>query len=126
MTKIEAIEWLKSIKDKYISGGDEWYDQRRRQAIDYAIDMLNNSDVESARGHWEYGNGYQDGKADAMASIVRCKDCKHRGDDVHCPMCYEEVSEYDDGDGYMEVDYIPHDRTWDDGFCDRSERRWQE
>jgi hypothetical protein len=76
MTKLETIEWLKSIKDKYINGGDEWYDNRCRQAIDYAIDMLHNADVESARGHWEYGNGYQDGKADAMASIVRCKDCK--------------------------------------------------
>ena len=55
--------------------------------------------------------------------VVRCKDCKHRGDDVHGPMCFEEMSEYDDGDGYMEVDYIPHDRTTDDGFCDRGERR---
>ena len=55
--------------------------------------------------------------------VVRCKDCKHRGDDVHCPMCFEEMSEYDDGDGYTEVDYITHDRTTDDGFCDRGERR---
>lgn len=57
------------------------------------------------------------------APVVRCKDCKHRGDDGHCPMCYEEASAYDDGEGYIEVDYIPHDRTSDDGFCDRGERR---
>lgn len=59
---------------------------------------------------------------DAFVEVVRCKDCVHRGDDVHCPMCFEEVSVYDDGDGYMENDYITHDRTIDEGFCDRGER----
>ena len=54
--------------------------------------------------------------------VVRCKDCKHRGDDVHCPMCFEEAIEWDD-DGYTEVDYVIHDHATDDGFCDRGERR---
>jgi hypothetical protein len=54
--------------------------------------------------------------------VVRCKDCKYRGDDVHCPMRYEEKIEWHD-DGYMEVDWITHDRTTDDGFCDRGERK---
>ena len=54
--------------------------------------------------------------------VVRCKDCEHRGDDVHCPMCFEEAIERDD-DGYTEVDYVIHDHTTDDGFCDRGERR---
>lgn len=53
--------------------------------------------------------------------VVRCKDCQHRGDDVHCPMCFEEQIEWDD-DGYTEVDYVLHDYTTDDGFCDRGER----
>ena len=57
-----------------------------------------------------------------VVEVVRCKDCKHRGDDVHCPMCYEEEIEWDD-DGYTEVDWILHDRTKDEGFCDRGERR---
>jgi hypothetical protein len=70
----------------------------------------------------QYHKGYADGKRDAMAELVRCKDCKHRGDDVHCPMYYEEEIEWDD-DGYIEADYVPHDRTTDDGFCDRGERR---
>lgn len=52
--------------------------------------------------------------------IIRCKNCKNRGNDYYCPMCYEETVEWDD-DGYMEVDYIMHDRTSDDGFCDRGE-----
>ena len=53
--------------------------------------------------------------------VVRCKDCKHRGDATNCPMCFEETSEWDD-DGYLEVDFITHDQTVDDGFCDRGER----
>lgn len=40
MTRMEAIEWLKSIKNKYISGGDDWFDHQRRQAIDYAVEHL--------------------------------------------------------------------------------------
>ena len=53
--------------------------------------------------------------------VVLCKDCKHRGEDGCCPMCFEEEIEWDD-DGYTEADYILHDRTADDGFCDRGER----
>lgn len=52
--------------------------------------------------------------------IVRCKDCKYRGNDIYCPMCFEEQIEYDD-DGYMETDYIMHDHSTDNGFCDRGE-----
>jgi len=61
-------------------------------------------------------------KLDSLPEVVRCEDCKHRGEDVHCPMCFEEAIEWDD-DGYTEVDYVLHDRTTDDGFCDRGERR---
>ena len=40
MYRYEAIEWLKSIKEKYISGGDDWFDYQRRKAIDYAVAIL--------------------------------------------------------------------------------------
>jgi hypothetical protein len=53
--------------------------------------------------------------------IVRCEDCRNRGDD-DCPMRFIEWVEYDD-DGYIEHDDIIHDYTKDDGFCDRAERR---
>lgn len=36
----ETIQWLKSIKEKYIHGGDDDYDDKRRQALDEAIRML--------------------------------------------------------------------------------------
>lgn len=38
----ETIEWLKHIKEKYIHGGDDWHDHKRRQAIDHAISVLEN------------------------------------------------------------------------------------
>lgn len=43
MTNKEAIFWLNQIKDKYIHGGDESFDQSRRDAIDEAIKALENS-----------------------------------------------------------------------------------
>ena len=54
--------------------------------------------------------------------VVRCRDCKNRGDEGMCPMYWVEEIEWDD-DGYTELDYVPHDYTVDDGFCDRGERR---
>ena len=54
--------------------------------------------------------------------VVRCKDCKYRGNEIECPMCFEQEIEWDD-DGYTEVDWITHDRTQDDGFCHIGERK---
>ena len=62
------------------------------------------------------------GIAPDVVKVVRCKDCKHRGDDVHCPMCFEELREWD-YDGYRETDFVLHDRTTDDGFCHNGERK---
>lgn len=62
-----------------------------------------------------------DGDAVEIAEVVRCKDCKHRGD-YGCPMYHEEYIEWDD-DGYHESEIVEHDRTRDDGFCDLGERR---
>ena len=55
--------------------------------------------------------------------VVRCKDCKHRGSETYCPMCFEEWYEIDEGDGYYDSDITTHDRTIDEGFCDRGERK---
>ena len=40
MTREEAIEWLGRIKDRYIHGGDEGFDNKRKEAIDMAIEVL--------------------------------------------------------------------------------------
>ena len=55
-----------------------------------------------------------------FVEVVRCKECKYRGD-YACPMVYEQHIDYDD-DGYFESDYILHDKTTDEGFCDYGER----
>ena len=45
--------------------------------------------------------------------VVRCKDCWKRGNEMHCPMCYDEWF-YDDDDG---SDFVTRDYTEDYGFC---------
>jgi hypothetical protein len=56
-----------------------------------------------------------------MVPVVRCKDCKHRGNVDECPMCYSQEYEFDEGDGYMCSGSVDHDNTHDDGFCDKGE-----
>lgn len=48
--------------------------------------------------------------------LVRCKDCIHR-QTYKCPMYNEEWYTIDEGDGYLEDDWVVHDYTFDDGFC---------
>ena len=60
-------------------------------------------------------------KAVDAVEVVRCKDCKYRGD-YPCPMYYDECVEWDD-DGYHEVEWVDHDQTVDNGFCHMGERR---
>lgn len=38
--KVDSVFWLKQIKEKFIKGGDESFDQQRREAIDEAIRAL--------------------------------------------------------------------------------------
>lgn len=40
MTREEAINWLKQIPDRYICGGDEAYDEKRKESINMAISVL--------------------------------------------------------------------------------------
>lgn len=56
--------------------------------------------------------------ADVVA-VVRCKDCKHRGDENSCPMC--KCNCCNDGDGYYDV--WTDDLTHDNDFCSLGERR---
>ena len=48
MARSEAIAWLKSIKEKYIHGGDDFYDCKRRWAIDYAVSTLEQNPITNA------------------------------------------------------------------------------
>lgn len=44
--------------------------------------------------------------------VVRCKDCKHRGDPKECYMCFTEVEDIEGGRMYKFTDM-----TRSDGFC---------
>ena len=40
MTPQEAIEWLKTIEKKYIHGGDDDFDEKRKVAINNAVNAF--------------------------------------------------------------------------------------
>ena len=63
--------WLKSIKEKYIHGGDEAIDATRRLAIDKAIERLTSNKPQKFIAH-------EDGTIEPIPKVVRCKDCKKR------------------------------------------------
>lgn len=48
MTSEEAREWLRSIKDNYIYGGDEAFDNARREALSMADEALRCKPCEDA------------------------------------------------------------------------------
>lgn len=50
--------------------------------------------------------------------VVRCKDCRFRGNPLNCPMCHEEEY-YDEDCGF---DDIVRDKTTDEGYCQKGER----
>lgn len=41
MTREEAIKWLQQIQNAYIHGGDESFDESRKEALHMAIEALN-------------------------------------------------------------------------------------
>lgn len=71
--------WLKSIKEKYIHGGDEALDATRRLAIDKAIERLTSNKPQKFIAH-------EDGTIEPIPKVVRCKDCIKRGDYEKCPI----------------------------------------
>ena len=63
---------------------------------------------------WEYGKAVSDiydiikaAPAVDAVEVVRCKECRRRGNDVECPMCYGE---------FTDDDFIIYDNTDDDAF----------
>ena len=60
----------------------------------------------------QYEKGYADGKRDAMAELVRCKDCKG--------WCTEEIAKQYGVDRYCTLTMMP---TNADDFCSYGERR---
>ena len=48
MNNEEAIAWIKSIKDKYIHGGDDDFDEKRKKSLDMAIKALEQIEIWNA------------------------------------------------------------------------------
>ena len=46
MTREEAIEWIEEIKEKYIRGGDEEFDEKRITALEMGVKALEQKDKE--------------------------------------------------------------------------------
>ena len=94
--------WLKSIKEKYLHGGDESLDDTRILAIDTAIKRLE----EQQNTIWELQElnehlndklkkseeqkfiAHEDGTIEPVTKVVRCKDCIHRGDKNRCILAF--------------------------------------
>lgn len=70
MTREEAIEWIENIKEKYIHGGDEAFDDARRKALDMAIEALQAEPVK--HGKWEV---IKRGQIGYSASDFKCSVC---------------------------------------------------
>ena len=68
----------------------------------------------------------KDGKVNVVAEwqgeLVQCKDCKHRETD-DCPMYWVEWLMFEDCDGYTDNNYIIHNYTTDNGYCNYGERK---
>ena len=61
----------------------------------------------------QYHKGYADGRRDAMAGLVRCKDCKH----------WHEETGFCDENSHFNAYGMDWNMFADDDFCSRGERR---
>lgn len=80
MTKEEAIKWLNRIEDKYIHGGDDDFDAKRKQALGMAIEALK-ADRPKRKWNWM-----------ADCGVTECDQCgwsiaEYVGDYNFCPNC---------------------------------------
>ena len=107
MKKTEAIELLKlqisnaEFYARYTNNDKDAEEElKNAEAFSMAIEALSSNAIQ----------------------VVQCKDCKHRETD-DCPMYWVEWSMFEDCDGYTDNNYIVHDYTTDDGYCNYGERK---
>jgi hypothetical protein len=95
----------------------EQQDEQIYQAVMHFVPSIDREELLRALKYDrnQYDKGYADGKNDAMAEVVRCKDCKH----------------YDNSEGIcwckLNSKFFPGGMDWhafpEDGFCSYGERR---
>ena len=82
MTREEAIKWIERIKEKYIHGGDEGFDDARRRALDMAIEALSADRPTDLINRWA--------AIDAICKewcYVTYVNCPHADDGFRCDGC---------------------------------------
>jgi len=86
-----AIEWLEAIEEKYIHSGDESFDNKRRQAIHLAIEVL--KQPERKKGKW-INETYYDSIGHEYHTWV-CSQCNilNSENTPYCPHCGVEMEE---------------------------------
>ena len=94
----------------------------------FVWDGRDREDVQMHNDWLDYTKLVKDAPAVDAVEVVRCKDCKRRGDPDKCPMCYEVPvyqcnGEDSDGELCWDVWEEIEDRTIDDSFCSCGERR---
>ena len=77
-----AISWLEQIKEKYLHGGDDFFDECRKKAIDIAVEQLKET------------------KPIYDCPLFRCPRCRHSIDmcQKFCDDCGQPI-DWKDGDG---------------------------
>ncbi len=90
MTAQEAIEWLKAIEKKYIHGGDEDFDEKRKTAIKTAVEAIEKqipkkAVVDKAYSHGRYIVGICPNCKKVLGLLNFAKDYKC------CPECGQAI-----------------------------------
>jgi len=90
MTNTEAVDWLLAIESKYISGGDEEFDLRRKEAIGLAIDALNSRThatwYKNELGHFLCSN--------CESGYSNQPTCMGKPLFVYCPICGADMRKH--------------------------------
>lgn len=117
MTERTEIERLLQKTGRTLEGLPEFYPEDQQQKL--------YREVIEKRELWENRVLHQSDVIELLIGalrdsepIVRCKDCEWRFTSC-CPMFHEEQT-YNEDDGY---EWVDHDHTSDDGFCNEGEPR---
>lgn len=85
MTRNEAVKWLERIEERYIHGGDEAFDEARKEALDMAIEAL-----ERKHGEWIDGLDVPKEERERHPYV-------YLHGEKYCSVCYKEA--------YFDTDY---------------------
>lgn len=131
MTREEVREWLRSIKDNYIHGGDEAFDNARREALDMANKALEQESCEDCvrrqevlnvlKDKWNMFSDANDAMQESIDTIEALKPVTPKqepkaghwievtnGRGGHeCDICHEYAPSYKSGDEYL-TKYCPN------------------